>query len=263
MPSKTLLDYTQDILSALDSDEVQSITDTVESLQVARVIKRSYDAIVMRADLNEHYTTFQVYASGDNNQPTIMYRPDDVDNIQWLKYNCETADDTNDNWRDVQFQPLDTFLKFQYQLKADADNVVSFDLVNTTWMTTGATDTITVLSRNDKAPQYYTCLDDYTLIFDSYDAEVDTTLQEDKSLAYGKKDQIFTMDDEFIPFVDQEFGTLLLNESMALAFAELKQVPHELATKWANRAWTKTGKAKRGVDNNRRPIDDQVNYGRK
>ena len=46
MPKLTLLDMTQDILSDIDSDEVNSISDTPDSLQVAGIIKSSfYDMI--------------------------------------------------------------------------------------------------------------------------------------------------------------------------------------------------------------------------
>ena len=36
---RTLLEMTQDILSAIDADEVNSIDDTVEATQVATIIK--------------------------------------------------------------------------------------------------------------------------------------------------------------------------------------------------------------------------------
>ena len=42
MAKMTLLEMTQNILSAMDSDAVNSIGDTVESLQVADVIVETY-----------------------------------------------------------------------------------------------------------------------------------------------------------------------------------------------------------------------------
>jgi hypothetical protein len=46
MAKMTLLEMTQDILSDMDSDEVNSINDSVESLQVAQIIKTTYFNIV-------------------------------------------------------------------------------------------------------------------------------------------------------------------------------------------------------------------------
>lgn len=43
---KTLLDLIQEILSSLDSAEVNSYLDTTESLQVARILESTYWDIV-------------------------------------------------------------------------------------------------------------------------------------------------------------------------------------------------------------------------
>ena len=43
MPKMSLLEMTQDILSDMDSDEVNSINDSVESLQVLGIIKNTYE----------------------------------------------------------------------------------------------------------------------------------------------------------------------------------------------------------------------------
>jgi hypothetical protein len=226
-------------------------------MQVLRILKRTYDSIVTRADLNEHYTLFELEASEDITKPTVMYRPDDVSSVLWVKYNCETADDTNDNFTDMTFLPLDSFLNQMHLLKLDADNVDSFTL------DVDGVDTIQFVYEDDRAPRYYTTFDDRTIIFDSFDSDVENTLQNEKSLCYGKKDQTFSMTNTFVPFMDVEFGTLLLNEALVVAFAELKQVPNEVANKWAMRAWTKIHNSKRGIDQKRHPIEDQVNYGRK
>jgi hypothetical protein len=263
MPTKTLLDYTQDILSALDSDEVQSISDTVESLQVARIVRRAWEHIVLRADLSEHYTMFQLTASGDATKPTLMYRPSDVDTIEWIKYDVQTDDDNNVNYQLISFLPPEEFIRRNTMLNEDDDNVGTFTHIVSSWMTDAASDEFTFKYTDDNRPQWYTCFDDKTLIFDSYDADVDTTLQNSKTLVYGKKDQLFSMDDDFVPLIDPDFVSLLENEAMVLAFAELKQIPHEVATKWATRSWSKMLNNKRGVDNKHKPFDDLPNYGRK
>ena len=42
MPKLTVLDMTQKILSSMDSDDVNSISDTEESLQVVDIIEDTY-----------------------------------------------------------------------------------------------------------------------------------------------------------------------------------------------------------------------------
>ena len=48
MPKLTLLNMTQNILSEMDSDEVNGIADTVESTQVAHIIETMYYDLTAR-----------------------------------------------------------------------------------------------------------------------------------------------------------------------------------------------------------------------
>lgn len=256
MSSNTLLDYVQTIMSSADMDEVNSISDTVESLQVAHVVRTAYQDIVARADLNEHLTLFELTASGDPDKPTLMSKPSDVLSILWVKYDKIEADETDKRFEKVTFLPLDEFLNRMYLLKPSDDNVGEFTH-------TIGTDSLTFFFRNDKAPEFFTTFNDDTIIFDSYDSEVDGTLQNTKTLCYGKKDQAFSMTDSFVPFQDKDLSTLLLNEAKILAFAELKQIGHDVAKMWADRSWTKLQKTKRAVDQDRNELQRLPNYGRK
>jgi len=46
MAKMTVLEIVQDILNDIDGDEVNSIDDTLESEQVAQIVKSTYDAII-------------------------------------------------------------------------------------------------------------------------------------------------------------------------------------------------------------------------
>lgn len=82
----TLLQMTQSILSSLGSDEVNSISDTAESLQVADIIKQTYLNMLGRFDLPQHNQLFQLTASGDPTRPVLMTMPAGVNRVEWLKY---------------------------------------------------------------------------------------------------------------------------------------------------------------------------------
>lgn len=256
MSSYTLLEYVQAILSSMDSDEVSSITETTESLQVAHIVKTVYNDIQARIDLPEHYTLFSLQASGDSSKPVLMIRPSDVMTIQWVQYNKVQTGDTDPIFTRIKFLPLDEFLLMQDGLHVSDTTVASFSQ-------TEGSDTITFIYRNDKAPDFYTTYNDSTLIFDSYDSAVDTTLQASKTRCYGRKDQEFTLSNSFTPFLDRDASTLLLNEAKVLAFAELKQMSHDVARQWANRGWVKSQKNKRAVDHDRSELDRLPSYGRK
>lgn len=82
----TLLQLTQNILSSLDSDEVNSISDSPESLQVATCIQTTYFNLVSRAGLPDQVQLFQLTSSGDVTKPVLMFKPANVDKVDWLKY---------------------------------------------------------------------------------------------------------------------------------------------------------------------------------
>lgn len=256
MSEYTLLDYVQTILSSMDSDEVNSYDDTVESLQVANIVKTVYNDIQARVDLPEHHTLFELNASGDATKPVLMTRPDDVMSIEWIQYDKVMDGDTNPIYTEIKFLPIDEFLRRTDQLDVDATEVESFDLAIDA-------DDITFKYRNDTGPSYYTTFDDDHIVFDAYDSTVDTTLQKDKTRCYGRKEQSFEMSNTFVPFMDRDLQTLLLNEAKVLAFAELKQMGHDVARQWANRGWVKSQKSKRGIDQNRSELNRLPDYGRR
>lgn len=241
MAAYTTLDYTQTILSSLDSDEVNSISDTVESLQVANIIKTVYNDIQARTDLPEHKTLFELTASGDTSAPNIMYRPSDIISIDWVQYDKILSTETDPNYQEITFMPIGQFLVMTNTQNTDEAWIDEVSL-------TISSDTVTFKYRNDTGPKYYTTFDDSTIVFDAYDSAVDTTLQKAKTRCYGKKDQAFQMTDTFVPFVDRDLSTLLLNEAKVLAFAELKQTQHAVAGQWARRGWVKSQKSKRAID---------------
>jgi hypothetical protein len=251
----TLLDLTQTVLSSMDSDEVNSITDTVEAAQVANIIKTVYLDIISRANLPEHFSLFSLDASGDSSKPTLMTLPSTVSDLLWLKYNCETTTNTNQFFKALEYLSLPDFLNRMHGLNEDDTNVIAFSH-------TIDSSVVQFMYRNDIAPSCFTSFDDNTLIFDSYDATVDTTLQSSKTLAYGKLVIPFTLSDSFTPDLDASQFSLLLNEAKSLAWAELKQTQHTKAEGTARRQWVALQGSKDRVDH-RSFRDRTPNYGRK
>lgn len=228
---------TQTILSSMDSDEVSSISDTPESLQVATVIRTAYFDLIARANLPDQYTLTTLDASGDNVKPTLMTLPETVDSVEWIRYDAQTVTDTEINMRLVTYRDPYPFFEAMYQLNTGASDVGTFTH-------NVGNDEITFLYTNDNAPNYYTVLKDNIYIFDSYDAAVDTTLQKSKTSVYAKNLVDFSMTDSFVPYLDESKFPLLLNEAKALAWAELKQTVHQKAEVNSRRGWTHLQKEK-------------------
>lgn len=254
----SVLDLTQSILSSLDSDEVNSINDTTEALQVANLIKTVYNDIISRANLPEHFDLFELDPSNDPDKPTMMLRPEGLMNLLWLKYDKRLVDDTESNYQVVKYLDpksfSDIFLTYKNQNVGD---IIKYTI------STSNSSSIEIVGLNNKWPDYYTCYDDKTVIFDSYDASVDTTLQKNKTMAYGEFEAVFKLEDDFVPDLDSRQFSLLLNEAKALAFAELKQTGHEIANRNSKRSWVTLAHQKQSLPANVPFFNKLPNYGRR
>jgi len=215
----SLLEIVQDILSDLDSDEVNSISDTVESLQVAQIVKTTYFNIIDGKDWPHLNQFFQLEPSGDANKPTHMRLPDNVIKLNYIKYNKKESGNTYDKFINITYKTPEDFMRLLDTRHSDASNVLS--------VTDDSDVTLNIL--NDVAPTYYTSFDNEHVIFDSYDSVVDNTLQESKTQGYGKLYPTWTMEDSFTPDLPVQSFSYLLNEAKSVAFVVLKQAPNPKA----------------------------------
>lgn len=240
----TLLELTQSVLSSMDSDEINSISDSVESQQVVAIIKTVYDDIISRSDLMSNKIPFNLVPSGDAAKPVLMLKPEGIDRIEWLKYDCILLGGPNPVWKDMTYLPVETFVEHIHQYNPSETNVDTFNFSSDGYV-------FTFIYRNDTAPRYYTSFDDVNIIFDSYDKTVDATLQSAKTLGFGSKKTLWLEADTFVPNLQPQQFALLLNEAKSLAWAELKQVPHQKAEQTARRNW-------RHLQRTRRTVPDQT-----
>lgn len=246
----TLLDYTQNILSALSSDEVNSIGDTTESLQVAEIVKTSFFNIIARAELPEQKKLFQLDSSLSAIEPNLMTAPEGIKSIEWIKY-FETSAGM---YRYVTILPLQQFSDYvNGYLVSDAN-------VDTLNFTTNS-ETFTFNYKNNIQPRFCTVISNFYVIFDSFDSTVDSTLQSSKTMCHGLATPIWRMEDSFIPDLDEQQVPLLLNEAKSLAFLELKQLTHAKAEQEAKRQWNTLQKDK-SIDNKPSYFDQLPNMGR-
>lgn len=252
----SLLDVVQKTLASMDGDEVNSVYDTTESLQVATMAEITYNDILTTADLPEDFRLYSLNSSGNTNLPLVMYRPEQYESLLWLKYkrNLETDSSTDLRWTMLKSVPIDEFLKRSDGLDEDAANVATMLLPT-------ANTNVEIKYYNDRSPDYYTTFDDKTVIFSSIDLGVESTLQSSKSLAYGAYTSQFVLINSFTPGFDSGVHQIWLNETIALASARLRQVSDAKAEKSARKGWIKLQDAKEAIKMNyylRYP-----NYGRK
>ena len=197
--AKTLLQVVKNALAAMDSDSVDTIYlqdgGTEESEQIAMFAEGLFEH--MHAIYDWPYTKLltQLDAVSDNTKPNYLKIPQDVIEIEWLKYR-----DQDVTWLD----PLDFLELCNARIESESD---------ITAVTGYEGNTIKI--RNDLDPTYYTSFDNEYLVFDSLDTTVDTTLQNTHTDVYVVKQPSFTISDTY---------TLEIPDSMLPLFeAELKR----------------------------------------
>lgn len=249
----SLLEMTQRILESLDSDEVNSFSDTTESVAVANIIKEAYFEIISEVQPKETEGLFHLDASGDNTKPCLMYLPTTVSNIEWLKYNVgDTLLDTN--FRDLCYLDVDQFFRYANGLDIDEAWVDS-------QVVTIAGQDFNMKFRNDQQPSYFTSIDDRVILFDSFDINQSTTLESARTYGYGGLIPQFIMNDNFVPKLDARQFSLLLNAAKSQAFIELKQVENADAAKKSRRHRILMNKEQNNTDP-RKEIKKHKGYGR-
>lgn len=234
----TLLEMVQEILSAMDSDEVNSISDTVESMQVATILRSVFYDLAVDLALPEHETLFELNASGDITKPALMTVPTNVVTMRNLRYDTMDTGETTPNFVEIKYMPFEDFLNWTEGFRNDEDAVEEQQL-------SFNGELFPFLYKTDRWPMYYTTADDQQIIFDAVKIDVDSTLQKSKTMCMGNVYPVFTMQDNFTPDLDPSQFSLLKNRSKFRAFNELKQVVNEEAAAEARRQKVIVQKRKR------------------
>lgn len=278
----TNLQYVQSILSSLGSDEVNSVSDTTESLQVLDILKTTYFNMVGRLHLPEHAQLVQLNPSLDVSTPVLMYIPSGVKRLEWLKYfnndiinegapgtfqhdlNVDITSSGNSTvappgYSYVSIIPIRQFIDMTNSFNPSNSNVHSFTFTDNQNNMPGV---YTFYYKNNKQPQFCTILSNYYVIFDGYDSAVDDTLQTSKTMAYGEIAPTWSNTDSFIPSIDDNQVPLLLNEAKSLAYFELKQSVHTKAEQEAKRQWSSVQRDK-SIINRPTYFDQLPDFGRR
>jgi len=98
MPKLTLLDMTQRVLSSMDADSVNSYAETIESEQVAFIIRDAYYDLINDIEIPEHRKLIALTALGDTAKPTTMLIPNGIHRIEEVRYNKIKSGDTDNEY---------------------------------------------------------------------------------------------------------------------------------------------------------------------
>ena len=221
----TLLDIVQDILSEMDSDEVNSLSDTIESEQVAQIVKTTYSEMMSNRNWPHLKKLIQFESSTDLSLPTHQKLGVDVKELTLVKYDIRTGSETKRVYKDVKYLAPEEFLNKTNSRDSDAlDSQLVVD-------PTG----VEIILKTNKAPEYFTSFDEEVLVFDSFDNTASNTLVTARFQCQGYVMPTWVHSDTAIPDLPSEAFSALLEESKSVCFHTLKQVNNDKAEQKARR----------------------------
>lgn len=245
----TLLELTQDVLNAIEGEDINSISDSVESLQVANEIRVVYYDLIGRKDWQFLRKLTTLNSVSDITKPTHLLIPENASKMEFLFYNKKKVGDSRNYYQEVKYMYPDEFLlylnnrdntKSNYQLVTDVNGAI-------------------LIIKNDSQPTYFTSFDDKYIVMDSFNSDIETTLQGTNTQISLFKIPTWTVDDDFTPDLPDEMFPLFLAECITFSQArkeeELIRKTEQTAVRHQRHLSQTGGVAQTGV---RYP-----NYGRK
>lgn len=246
---QTVLEIVQDVMSELNSDNVNSIDDTVESQRVARLLKTVYYEIISQRTWADDKKLISLDSTSDSEKPNYLKLPTDaIQELYWIRYNRKRPDETRSFWETIDYLEPRSFLKHTNARNDTEANVT----------TVTDYDGTTLLIRNDLAPQYWTSFDDQYIVFDAWNSNVEATVQSSNSQAYVRLEPRISLVDEHVVDLPTEAFSMLISAVKNRAYLALKDQFNPLVdreeARQRNRMSRKSWQAKGGVR--------YANYGR-
>lgn len=243
----TLLDIVQDILSDMSGDYSNSIGDTEESLQIAQIVKSTYDEMMSRRDWPHLMRVIPLQSYGDNNLPTCLIIPENVRQLSWINYNKQVAIGDTDKYEGVTYLEPRKFLQW-CNSRTSGNTFVCI-----------LPDGVSLKVATDSPPTYWTSFDDKLVFMDSYVSTLESTLQGRNSQSEVVIYPQWEMTNYFVPNMPAHLFPALLAEAKSTCFLVIKKMANEKAEQQSLRQQRKMSlsswKAAGGIQ---RP-----NYGRK
>lgn len=216
---QTLLEMVQDILSEMDSDDVGSIRDTPEAMQVANILKNVFYAQIATRNWPHLKKLIHLEHSGNPDKPTHLKTPENIKELEFFKYDGSKEPNLKNAYNEVKYKYPDEFLRLVSHRAPNTSTVEEVEDFSGTKL----------FIINNKAPTFWTSFDDNYIVCDSYDREVDDALKSIKTQAFVVTTPKWIMMDDAVPDLPAEAFPGLLEEAKSRAFYVLKQMANEKA----------------------------------
>ena len=251
MATKSALFMVNKILQSMESDEVVSVVDTVESRILYDLIGEVYEDIIAHHDWHWLARNIQLTSSVSTARPTEFTVPSSVRQLMWVQYNKKDQ---------KLYFPSDFLARSNSMNTANAEVTAVTD-------TTGLPYAVF----NNRPPTCFFSPDDSRVIFDGFDSAVDTNnyMETSKCIAYVIADPVLAWPDvddasadAHVPTLPSKFSNLFMAGSKSKAFLEMKQDGNPIAERTYQRGLNKFLKDESVIQQNS-DWETRPNYGRK
>lgn len=213
----TLLQVVQKTLEMLGSDEINSLSDSVEAEQIAQIAQDTYYELLNQRDWPHLMGLVQLESIADAAHPNYLRIPDSVVRIDQLKYdNTDITDSTLGTL--IHIDEVDWCTPEEFLNRTQARNTQRTDITTITDFG-GVRYHIT----NDSKPLYWTSFDDEYIVFDSHDTGIESTLQGDKSQVLAKSIPDFVIADATVADAPAHFFQTWMSEVKSTAMWYIRQ----------------------------------------
>lgn len=243
--AKNVLQYVQYALTTMDSDQVDAIGDTEESMQVAELLREVYYEFINREEWPWLERGLAIVSAGDTSLPTNLSLPANCKVLWDLYY----QDDQDSSFRKLEYlEPKEFVHRFSH--KGNTDQLIEPQAGVACFIGT------------DANPTCWTSFDDKTVTCDSYKSEIESTLVSSKVKSWGVVVPEFDVTDTFVPTLPLHLEPTLqalLNDAAHAYFKQQDSRPD------AERVLRQMGQARRRPASTRDGTDFyyRARYGRK
>lgn len=193
----------QHVLGAMESNNVNTVGATIESVEVLRIMEEVFFELMAYGEWPHLEELRQLESISDSTRPTYLRIPEAVATVKLFKYNMENLE---------YLTPLE-FLNMSHERDVSLDNVEELSGFNG----------VQLLVVNDEDPKYWTSFDEEYIVTDAYDSSKASILEATKSVILCKATPAWEVTDEFIPDMPQEMFPTYLAKVKSRAFLQLKR----------------------------------------
>lgn len=203
-----LQEMAERVAEFVNASRINSITDSDEAMKIATIIKETYEEMVLSNEIQTALELFELQSASTQYAKTCLLLPEQALTIDIVKYKNKDGKFITP----IYLEPME-FIEHSLDLDVTRPEVET--------VTDKESGTIYNI-RTNKDPSHYTIMSGKYLVFDSFNGDVESSLQGRNSLVYGHTLPRFELKDDFVPDLQEQQFPALLSKSKMAADMELR-----------------------------------------